>query len=264
MKPGDEQPGCTARQIAGACREAGALLRRLASVDPEARIKGGHELVTRADFESEELLRARLGAIRPDASFAGEESFDGSIEPPVWLVDPLDGTNNFAHGYPVYSVSAALLEPGGLVAGCVHDPTRRETFVAWRGGGAFLNGRRISSSKSSSLEDALLATGFPYSRTPGNLGFRIEPLIRLLGVARGIRRSGSAALDLCYVSCGRLDGYWEEHLRPWDMAAGVLILREAGGLVEDIDGCAWNPSSGGVIAGAPGVFGALRESVLTR
>jgi myo-inositol-1(or 4)-monophosphatase len=260
----EERPGWTARRIAAACREAGALLRRLSLTDPYARSKGGHELVTRADFESEDLIRERLTAICPEAAFAGEESFEGSIDPPVWLVDPLDGTNNFAHGYPVYSVSAALLASGGLVAGCVHDPTRRETFLAWRGGGALLNGRRISCSGTMLLEDALLATGFPYTRKPDDLGFDINPLLYFLGRVRGIRRSGSAALDLCYVSCGRLDGYWEQHLRPWDMAAGVLVALEAGACVEAYAGGAWTPSAGGVLTGAPGIIDQLRTGVSPR
>lgn len=248
-----------AGELSAICAGAGRLVLAR-GVSGRAR-KAGHEVVTDADLESEIFLRKELTQLTPGVPVIGEEGNDPVGEPPYWLVDPLDGTTNFAHGYPVFSISAALYGAAGLETGCVHDPVRSETFVASRGEGAFLNGERISSSATSEIGQALLATGFPYARTPADLGFDLSPLLYFLGRAQGIRRSGSAALDLSYVACGRLDGYWEQHLRPWDMAAGVLIAGEAGAVVEDYAGGAWTPRAGGILAGAPGLSGELRRGI---
>jgi myo-inositol-1(or 4)-monophosphatase len=250
-----------ARDLSRICREAGRLVLDALRNREGPEAKEGHEVVTSADYGSESLLRVRLESLLPGVPVVGEEGNDPVGEPPYWLVDPLDGTTNFVHGYPVFSISVALVGHEGPEAACVHDPSRKETFLAWKGGGAFLNGRHISCSHTSVLEQALLATGFPYSRTPENLGFEISPLLYFLGRARGIRRSGSAALDLSYVACGRLDGYWEEHLRPWDMAAGVLLVIEAGGIAGAYSGGPWNSRAGGVLAGAPELFPALTAGI---
>lgn len=241
--------------------EAGELLSDRFGRPHRIEGKEGREFLTEADLESQELIRARLADAFPGILFIGEEGVSDSPAPPCWLVDPLDGTANYAHGYPFFSVSIAFIDGDGVAAGCIHDPLRKETFWASRGRGAFLSGVRIRVSGATGLDEAILATGFPYTRTPDDLGFDVRPLLYHLGRARGIRRSGSAALDLSYVACGRLDGYWEEHLRPWDMAAGALIVMEAGGIVLGWGKGPWSISSGGVIAAAPGIMEVLLEGI---
>ncbi len=246
-----------------AAEEAGILL--MSKFGRQHRIEGKawREFVTEADLESEDRIRSILGTGLPGVPFIGEEG--GAAAPgegePCWLVDPLDGTANYAHGYPFFSVSIAFVDERGPAAACVHDPVRGETFTAAREQGSFLSGRRISVSAASCLEESILATGFPYRRSVEDLGFDVAPLLYLLGRVRGIRRSGSAALDLSYVACGRLDGFWEEHLRPWDMAAGVLLVKEAGGLALGWGGRRWTVESGGALAAAPGIMDALLEGM---
>ncbi len=247
--------------IAGAAAKAGAVLMEGLSSGVQVTAKDGLELLTAADLKSQDLLREELGRLIPEAGFAGEEGACALPAPPFWLVDPLDGTTNYAHGYPVFAVSIALVDDDGVSAGCVHDPSRGETFLACRGGGSTLNGCGVRTSSVSSLRDALLATGFPYTRTPDSLGFDIAPLMHFLGRARGIRRSGSAALDLSYVACGRLDGYWEQSLRPWDMAAGALLVREAGGVCLGWDLSEWTIRSTGAVACPSSMRDAMVEGV---
>jgi myo-inositol-1(or 4)-monophosphatase len=244
------------KRIIRAAVEAGDLLLRAASDGVRVMGKGtGHELVTSADHASQDLLQSRLLNVRPDAAFVGEEGWDGRLpEGPCWIVDPLDGTTNFAHGYPVWSVSIAFSEGGGVIeAGCIHDPVRRETFSAVRGGGALLNDRPVSVTTEQSLSSCLLATGFPYHRSLDSAGADLGVLDYFLRRVQGIRRGGSAAIDLAYVACGRIDGFWEEHLKPWDMAAGVLLVTEAGGEVSAYGGEPWTPGSGGIAASGPRV-----------
>jgi len=243
-------------RIIEAAIEAGELLLRAASEGVRVMGKGtGHELVTSADLASQDLLQNRLRSVRPDAAFVGEEGWDGRLpDGPCWIVDPLDGTTNFAHGYPAWSVSIAFSEGGGVMeAGCVHDPARRETFSAVRGRGAFLNGRPVSVTTVTGLSSCLLATGFPYHRSLESPGADLGVLDYFLRRVQGIRRGGSAAIDLAYVACGRLDGFWEEHLKPWDMAAGALLVEEAGGEVSAYAGGRWTPASGGIAASGPRV-----------
>jgi myo-inositol-1(or 4)-monophosphatase len=255
-RPGNGVDESTVTSVVAAAQAAGrALLEGIG--DTRRRYKMDREMVTQSDLMSERLLRESLDTIFPGLPFIGEESFDGQLpdENCFWLVDPLDGTNNFAHGYPVFSVSIALVEDGSVSLGCVHDPLRDETFFAIQGGGASLNGERISVSATTSISDALIATGFPYHRREEKLGFSLEPLEYFLRRAQGIRRGGSAALDLSYVACGRLDGFYEEHLKPWDMAAGALLVKEAGGLLSAFRmGGGWSITSGGIVASAPGIF----------
>jgi len=235
--------------IIQAAREAGSILLSAAENGLEISRKSNHELVTTADLLSEKYLRKSLFAIAPEAGFLGEESWDGSFpSPPFWIVDPLDGTNNYAHGYPVWAVSIAYWNGKYIEFGCVHDPGRNETFSASKGSGAWLNGRRIFSTTANEISDCIFATGFPYHRKESSLGMDLGVLRYFLGRVQGIRRGGSAALDLAYVSCGRLDGFWEEHLKPWDMAAGFLLVSEAGGQISAYEGGKWTPSSGGVVA----------------
>jgi myo-inositol-1(or 4)-monophosphatase len=213
--------------------------------------KGAIDLVTEVDVEVEALFRAFVRERFPDHRILAEEMQHepaGHADSPYcWLFDPLDGTTNYAHGLPIFSASLAVEVAGRIEVGAVYDPTRRELFTAERGGGAFLNGRRLAVSATDTLLDALLCTGFPY-----DVHVAWEDVLGLFGAfvrqARAVRRLGSAAIDLCYVAAGRLDGFWEQRLRPWDMAAGALIVAEAGGLVQGMDGAPFSPYSGHVVA----------------
>jgi myo-inositol-1(or 4)-monophosphatase len=222
----------TAADIA---REAGALLMRHLGVAYE--LKGEFDLVTEADRASERLVVERLRSHFPTHAIVGEEggAYEGSPNSEYrWYVDPLDGTTNFAHGFPMFNVTLALERSGTLVAGVVFDPLRSELFSAERGGGAYLNNHRIHVSKVDRLECCLVATGFPsYKR---HLNINIHFYHQLALATHGVRRAGSAALDLAYVACGRLDAFWEFGLKPWDMAAGLLLVEEAGGRTSDMKG----------------------------
>jgi myo-inositol-1(or 4)-monophosphatase len=249
-------------RIGEAAVRAGGILLEYQRSGVNVDRKNGHELVTSADLASERFLRETLHELLPDSSFIGEESWDGTIpHSPFWVVDPLDGTNNYASSYPVFSVSIALVTDDEISHGVVYDPVRSEIFTAVRGNGAFLNGHPVMASESDSLGDVLLATGFPYGRKPGELGMDLSVLGRFLGLALGIRRGGSAALDLAYTACGRIGGFWEEHLNPWDMAAGVLLVEEAGGRTSGYDGEPWSLLSEGVIASGPGLFDAVTGEI---
>jgi myo-inositol-1(or 4)-monophosphatase len=222
----------TAVEIA---REAGALLSRFAERRIGYELKGEFDLVTEADRASERLVVERLRAQFPTHSIVAEEG--GGSEGASdyrWYVDPLDGTTNFAHGFPAYNFTMGLARAGEMIAGVIYDPTRDEMFAAELGGGAYLNGRRIHVSAQSRLEDALVATGFPSRKRHLNVNVHFYYQMGL--ATHGVRRAGSAALDLAYVGCGRLDAFWEFGLNPWDMAAGTLIVAEAGGRVSDMRG----------------------------
>ena len=191
------------------------------------------DLVTEADLASEREIISIVRAAFPDHGILAEESGEtGAPSSARWIIDPLDGTTNFAHGLGNFSVSIAFALEGELQVGVVYNPVSGELFEAEAGAGAFLNGRKIAVSRQDHLEDSLLATGFPYTIRE-TLSPLVERFSLVLGAAQGVRRLGSAALDLCFVACGRFDGFWEEHLKPWDTAAGTLILREAGGIVTD-------------------------------
>ena len=225
-------------------RESGALLRGFYERGVETEYKGDVDLVTEADRASEALIRQRLAERFPEHGIYGEEGTRERLTGEFrWYVDPLDGTTNFAHGFPVFCVVLGLErrastlkddEDGEMVAGVIYDPLRDELFAAERGKGAWLNGRRISVSPTRKLQEALTATGFPSHkrhRSP-NVHFYHEVTLR----SHGVRRAGSAALDLAYVACGRLDGFWEFNLNPWDTSAGYLLVEEAGGTVTHFDG----------------------------
>jgi len=222
----------TAVEIA---REASALVREFSERNVGFELKGEHDLVTAADRASENLIVKRLQAAFPSHHIVAEEGGEraGSSEY-RWYVDPLDGTTNFAHDFPVYNVTLALEREGELIAGVISDPTRNEMFTAERGSGAFLNGKPIHVSKVNRVEDALAATGFPSRRRHQNVN--VHFFYQLAMLSHGVRRPGAAALDLAYVACGRLDLFWEFHLKPWDMAAGVLLIHEAGGRCTDMRG----------------------------
>lgn len=216
-------------------REAGALLAKFFERRVTFELKGEHDLVTEADRASEKLVIDRLRSHFPLHSIVAEEGGGhiGSSEF-CWYVDPLDGTTNFAHGFPMYNVTMALEQAGELVAGVIFDPERNEMFTVERGSGAYLNNRRIRVSKVDRIENTLMATGFPSKKRHQNVN--IHFYYQLAMVTHGVRRAGSAALDLAYVASGRLDGFWEFGLNPWDMAAGVLLIQEAGGTCSDMRG----------------------------
>ena len=212
---------------------AGSLLRYFFERRVQFEMKGDYDLVTEADRASEKLVVAKLREMFPSHSIVAEEG--GGLENGSefrWYVDPLDGTTNFAHGYPAWNVTMALERSGELVAGVVFDPFRGELFAAELGSGAFMNGRRLSVSKATRIADSLLCTGFPNHNRQTNPN--IHYFHELAMSAHGVRRGGSAGIDLAYVAAGRLDGFWEFGLSPWDMAAGILLIQEAGGVCTDM------------------------------
>ena len=216
-------------------REAGALLATYFERRIGFELKGDFDLVTVADRASEHLVVERLRQHFPSHSIVAEEG--GGHEGTSgyrWYVDPLDGTTNFAHGYPIYNVTMGLELDGEMLAGVVFDPNRQEMFSAERGAGAYLNNRRIRVSAVKRLEDSLVSTGFPSSKR--HLNVNIHFYHQMAMASHGVRRTGSAAIDLAYVACGRLDAFWEFGLKPWDMAAGTLLVAEAGGAVSDMKG----------------------------
>jgi myo-inositol-1(or 4)-monophosphatase len=217
----------TAVEIA---REAGALLAHYFERRIGYELKGEHDLVTEADRTSEKLIVERLRTYFPSHSIVAEEGGGNKGTSDFrWYVDPLDGTTNFAHGFPVFNVTLGLEQAGELIAGVVFDPTRQEMFTAERGAGAYLNNRRIRVSTVKRLEDSLVATGFPSRRRHENINVHFYYQLAML--THGVRRAGAAAIDLAYVACGRLDGFWEFGLNPWDMAAGALLIRGRGNLL---------------------------------
>lgn len=241
-------------RVARAAVEEGAeRIRGAWRAGKRVEYKGAVDLVTETDREVEALVTARLRAAFPDHQIVAEEASGGATahRPPedryVWYVDPLDGTTNFAHAFPQFAVSIALAKGAERLFGIVCDPVRDETFVARKGEGATLNGVRVRVSDTDELDGALLATGFAYDRRERSefyLSFFGEFMCR----AQGLRRLGSAALDLCYVACGRFDGFWEWKLHPWDTAAGALVVREAGGHVTDFRGGAYDPFADQILA----------------
>jgi myo-inositol-1(or 4)-monophosphatase len=222
----------TAVEIA---REAGALLANYFERRVGYELKGEFDLVTEADRASERLVVERLRSHFPSHGIVAEEGGGHeSASEYRWFVDPLDGTTNFAHAFPVFNVTLGLERAGEPVAGVVYDPIRQEMFTAERGAGAYLNNRRIKVSNVKRLADSLASTGFPSRKRHHNVN--IHFYYQLAMASHGVRRTGSAAIDLAYVACGRLDFFWEFGLKPWDMAAGTLLVREAGGRTSDMRG----------------------------
>ncbi len=222
-------------------REAGSLLRERFGAPLDVRHKGRIDLVTEVDVLSEQCIRRRIQARFPDHAILAEEG--GLTETASafrWIVDPLDGTTNYAHGYPFFSVAIAVEWQGEIIVGVVYDPLRDELFSAAKGQGARCNGRPLHVSGVTSLEHALLVTGFPYN-VKASPQKNLDHFSAFLDVAQAIRRDGSAALDLAYVAAGRFDGFWELNLAPWDMAAGSLLVTEAGGQVTAFNGQAFSP-----------------------
>ncbi|MCA1629942.1 MAG: inositol monophosphatase [Acidobacteria bacterium] len=219
-------------------RDAGRVLAEKFGRALQVSNKGDIDLVTEADLAAERLIVERIRSYHPRHSILAEEGGDVTREERAsefkWIIDPLDGTTNYAHGYPCFCVSVALERAGEIVIGVVYDPTREEVFAAERGGGATLNARRIRVSDVEDLNAAMICTGFPYDvRDRGDFARHFRNFIM---TAQAVRRDGSAALDLAYVASGRFDGFWEEGLRAWDVAAGKLLVEEAGGRVSRYDG----------------------------
>lgn len=251
-----------ARDVAiDAAYRAGALLRQHLTMVREIRHKGTIDIVTDADVKSEALIRETILSSFPTHSILGEEGGDveGSEPEWRWIVDPLDGTTNYAHGFPFFCVSIALEVAGQLEVGVIYDPTLDELFVATRGGGTTLNGRRVRVSERDDLEACLLATGFPYDRVLFPSALRAFETLSLR--CQAVRRAGSAALDMAYVACGRFDGYWELVVRPWDVAAGALLVLEAGGFVTKLNQTAFTPVCGQVLASNGAVHAAMVEGL---
>jgi myo-inositol-1(or 4)-monophosphatase len=222
--------------------EAGRLLAEFYGMRVGFELKGDFDLVTEADRASERLVVERLVAHYPDHAIVAEEGGGHeSASEYRWFVDPLDGTTNFAHGYPAFNVTMALAKGDEIIVGVVYDPLRDEMFAAEKGSGAWLNEQRMHVSKARRLADSLVSTGFPSKKRSQNVNIHFYHQLAMS--THGVRRGGSAALDLSYVACGRLDGFWEFGLNPWDLAAGTLLVSEAGGVVSDMKGAPHNLKS---------------------
>ncbi|NMG44191.1 inositol monophosphatase [Aromatoleum toluvorans] len=244
-----------------AARRAGSIINRasLQLDQVSVQAKSPNDFVTEVDQAAEAAIIEVLREAYPEHGILAEESgvsAESSDSDYQWIIDPIDGTTNFIHGFPQYAISIALAKGGVLEQAVIYDVTRNELFTATKGRGAFLNDRRIRVSKRVRLNESLIGTGFPF-REFDNVDAYLGMFKDLTQKTAGIRRPGAASLDLAYVACGRLDGFWEMGLQPWDMAAGVLLIQEAGGLVSDLAGEAAFMETGNVVAGTPKIFGQL-------
>jgi myo-inositol-1(or 4)-monophosphatase len=240
-----------------AAKTAGKILSRLFGQVSSVTKKGDIDLVTEADLQAEKAILEVIGLEFPQDNILAEET--GGQEHAskrTWLIDPLDGTTNFVHGFPLFAVSIALEVEKELVLGVVHNPFMNELFEATKNSGAFLNKKPLRISKTHNLKEALLATGFPYDihERPERVMALLE---KMVVTAQGIRRPGSAAIDMCYVAAGRLDGFWEQGLKPWDTAAGAVIVKEAGGRLSTFQGEPYSPYLKTVVAANPFIHNAM-------
>ena len=245
-----------------AARRAGNIIVRASrNLDIVAvQEKAANDFVTEVDREAEQAIIRTLREAYPGHSILAEESGASGESEHQWIIDPLDGTTNFLHGYPQYSVAIALRHRGVVTQAVIYDPTRNDLFTATRGRGAFMNDQRMRVSKRSTLKASLLGTGFPF-RQLEHLDTYLAILRDMMKGAAGVRREGSAALDLAYVAAGRLDGFWEFGLSPWDMAAGALLISEAGGLVGDLTGENRYLETGNIVCGNPRIFVELLQAI---
>ena len=243
--------------MVGAARKAARALKRdFGEVENlQVSLKGPANFVTAADRRAEETLYAELSKARPGYGFLGEEGGlrEGADKSHRWIVDPLDGTTNFLHGIPHFGISIALEREGAIVAGLVYNPANEELFIAEKGKGAFLNDHRIRVAGRKNLADAVIACGLPH-RGRGDIALARKETAGLQEQVAGLRRFGAAALDLAWVAAGRLDGYWERDIKPWDMGAGILLVREAGGYVSDCEGGDDMFATGNIVAGNEAVL----------
>ncbi len=241
----------TLNVMISAARKAGRSLNRdFGEVEQlQVSIKGPANFVSAADHKAEDIIFKELNKARPGYGFVMEERgvVEGGDKSHRWIVDPLDGTTNFLHSNPLFAISIGLEREGQLVAGVIYNPVSDELFTAEKGKGAFMNDRRLRVAGRKTLADALLTTGIPHRGRTGHDRF-LKEMGTLMQEVTGIRRTGSAALDLAFVAAGRFDGYWERNLQPWDLAAGIVIVREAGGFVSDLDGAERMLETGDVIA----------------
>jgi myo-inositol-1(or 4)-monophosphatase len=246
-----------------AARRAGSIINR-AALDGgglEVRSKRMNDFVTRVDHAAEEAIIETVHKAYPEHAVLAEESGETAGRAEYqWIIDPLDGTTNFIHGFPQYCVSIAIRHRDALAHGVIYDPLKNELFTASKGRGAFLNDRRIRVSKCTRLGDALVGTGFPFKEV-SQIERYVKQLQMIMTSTSGVRRAGAAALDLAYVACGRLDAFWEMGLSAWDMAAGALMIQEAGGLVADLRGEDRYLESGEIACATPKVFPALLEAL---
>ncbi len=244
--------------IMAARRGGDSLVRNMKKLDKlKVEQKGQNDFVSEADHEAERAVIETILKHYPEHAIQAEESGTTGDSDYVWIIDPLDGTTNYLHGFPVFCVSVALAHKGRVEHGAVYDPLRQELFTASRGSGAQLDGRRIRVSGQSRLAMSLLGTGFPYRSSNEAFTPYVNMLASAMKASAGIRRPGSAALDLCYVAAGRLDAFWETGLMAWDLAAGCLIIREAGGIVSALDGGENYMETGHVLCGTPKIYSQL-------
>jgi myo-inositol-1(or 4)-monophosphatase len=249
--------------IKAARRAARGLLRDFGEVEQlQVSAKGPGDFVSRADVKAEHVIREELVGARPNYGWTAEESAPAAGADPTrrWIVDPLDGTTNFLHGLPHWSISIGLEHKGEMVAGVIYDPARDEIFVAEKGAGAYLNDRRLRVSGRRDLLEMIFATGVPFAGRP-ELPRSLREIAAVAPQTAGLRHLGSTALDLAYVAAGRIDGCWDRGVRAWDVAAGLLIVREAGGFAGTIDGEGDPVADGSVLAANPHAFEALRRSL---
>lgn len=248
----------------GAARKAGrSLARDFGEVEQlQVSVKGPANFVSAADHKAEDIVFAELEKARPGYGFLMEErgAVTGSDTTHRWIVDPLDGTTNFLHGIPLFAVSIALEREGQLVAGVIYNPASNELYTAERGKGAFLNDRRLRVSARRNISDALVATGIPHRGRPQHGVFQKE-LIAVMPEVAGLRRSGAAALDMAWTAAGRFDAYWERNIEAWDVAAGIVILREAGGLATDATGGLDIFGTGAIVCGNPQIQRSLLDLI---
>jgi myo-inositol-1(or 4)-monophosphatase len=244
-----------------AARRAGnSLIRNLVKLDKlNIEKKGRNDYVSDADRAAESEVIETIHKHYPDHAILAEESGPSGESDTLWIIDPLDGTTNYLHGFPVFCVSIGVQVSGRMEHAVVYDPMRQELFTASRGTGAQLDGRRIRVSGQTQLERALIGTGFPFRQAPQQLPPYLEMLGKMVRNTSGVRRPGAAALDLCYVAAGRLDGFWETGLAPWDLAAGSLIIREAGGIVSGLDGSENFLDTGHILTGSPKIYAAMAK-----
>ncbi len=228
----------------------------------QVSMKGPGDYVSQADRKAEDIIFTELSKARPGYGFLMEErgAVAGDDDQHRWIVDPLDGTTNFLHGIPIFAVSIALERQGQLVAGVVYNPAMDELYTAERGGGAFMNDRRLRVAARTKLSDAVIGCGVPHLGRPQHGQFLVE-LRNVMGEVSGIRRLGAASLDLAYVAAGRMDGFWEVGLSAWDIAAGMLLIREAGGFLSDMDGGQEMLERGSLVAGNEAIHRALAKTL---
>ena len=246
--------------ISAARRAGDIIIRHVGRIDRlTIKVKDHNDFASQVDRLAEDEIITTIRKAHPDHAILAEESgAQGSDDEFQWIIDPLDGTTNFLHGFPVFCVSIALRHRGRLEHGVIYDPMRQELFTSSRGEGAQVDGRRMRVTLLKTLDGALIGTGFPF-REKDNLDLYMQMFEAVVRKAAGVRRPGSAALDLAYVAAGRMDGFWEMGLKPWDMAAGVLMIQECGGLIGHFDGAPGFPEDGNILAGGEKIYQALAE-----